>query len=156
MPKPWTTQDIDWSNDTESTYSEYQKINRKTAQLVRECMNVQMCMQIFLQKMYINNTWNIPHAEVNVTGRLNRNNSMGNRMTEQDDVPDNVSIDTTKTTSSLSAPSQTAAETEEAIVETEEAVINMENSKNERGDKSITMASYTSNEISAGTMASVR
>jgi len=32
----------------------------------------------------------------------------------------------------------------------------MENSKNERGDKSITMASYTSNQISAGTMASVR
>ncbi len=88
----------------------------KTAQLVRECMNVQMCMQIFLQKMYINNTWNIPHAEVNVTGRLNRNNSMGNRMTEQDDIPDGVSIDTTMTTSSLSAPSQTAAETEEAIV----------------------------------------
>jgi len=71
--------------------------------------------------------------------------------TEQNDVPNDVSIDTTKTASSLSGPSQVAVGMEEAIVETENSVI-----KNEKEDKSITMASYTSKQISAGNMANVR
>jgi len=71
--------------------------------------------------------------------------------TTQNDVPNDVSINTTKTVSSLSGSSQVAVGTEEAIVETENSVI-----KNEKEDKSITMASYTSKQISAGNMANVR
>jgi len=99
---------------------------------------------------------NLPHAEVHETGRLNRNNSTGNTIDRQIHVPDDVSVDTTKTASSLSGPSKVVVDIKDATVETEEAVSTMANNKNVRGDISITMASYTSNQILAGNMASAK
>jgi len=99
---------------------------------------------------------NLPHVEVHETGRLNRNNSTGNTIDRQIHVPDDVSVDTTKTASSLSGPSKVVVDIEDATVETEEAVSTMANNKNVRGDISITMALYTSNQILAGNMASAK
>jgi len=65
-------------------------------------------------------------------------------------------VDTTKTASSLSGPSKVVVDIEDATVETEEAVSTMANNKNVRGDISITMALYTSNQILAGNMASAK
>jgi len=52
--------------------------------------------------------------------------------------------------------SQVAVDTEDATVEMEAAVLTMANNKIVRGDTSITMASYTSNQILAGNMANDR